>query len=156
MESLSSEATKLLQFKYKAGGTVRWCSVYCAVRWYGCRTGTTCEEKLQVSRSVNLLTEHPVWYIGVPISGPIILSWCVNLIDSETVRPRRLKIGMWPLTKGCSGLRVVDIWINTNSITQANSYFLCKLKIYHYSNLISIFSIGHATFMTLLFHVIYL
>ena len=29
--------------------------------------------------------------------GPLILSCCLRAIDSETIRPRRLRIGMWPL-----------------------------------------------------------
>ena len=41
-----------------------------------------------------------VYYIYIYITGPLILSCCLGAIDSETVRPRRLRIGMWPFPMG--------------------------------------------------------
>ena len=42
--------------------------------------------------------------IYIYITDPLILYCCVRAIDSETVRPRRLRIGMWPLPMGAGDL----------------------------------------------------
>ena len=46
----------------------------------------------------------PLKGIYIYITDPLILSSCLRAIDSETVRPRRLRIGMWPLPMGAGDL----------------------------------------------------
>ena len=45
-----------------------------------------------------------IFVIYIYITDPLILYCCLGAIDSETVRPRRLRIGMWPLPMGAGDL----------------------------------------------------
>ena len=42
--------------------------------------------------------------IYIYITDPLILYCCVRAIDSETVRPRRLKLCMWPRPMGAGDI----------------------------------------------------